>query len=681
VGTRPGADVAGGVAVVGMAALFPGAPDLQTFWRNVTSGYDAITEVPSSRWAPWFFEEPGPDRRTPVDRVYCRRGGFVDEFAKVAVTRFGIPPTAVEGIEPDQLIALHVAAQAIDDAGGPTRLPDRDRIGVVLGRGGYVTPAVTRFSDRIRGSSQLVQTLRELVPELPAQALDRIRFAYHEALGPFAPENAIGLVSNLAASRLANRLDLRGPAYTVDGACASSLLAVDQAVTMLRSRRCDVMLAGGVHHCHDISFWSVFSQMRALSPTQRIRPFHRDADGTLIGEGTGVVVLKRAADALREGDRVYAVIRGVGVASDGRSASLMNPDPAGQIRAVRQAWREAGLDPTAPDAIGLIEAHGTATRAGDGAEIRTVREVFGTDGPPVALGSVKSMIGHTMPAAGVAGLIKAALAVHHALLPPTLHCDEPHPGLAGTRFMPAAQSQEWPSPERSGRSGQSGQSGPGLRRAAVNAFGFGGINAHVVLEQAPLAVGAVEPPPMVGARVRATVVTGSRSSAPGSRTSSGCRRGPPRHSPGCSRSPTTRRCVASACPPIAPTTAPSGWPWPSRMPVGWRWPDASSLPGRPGGVAPGSGSHRTDCSPIHPQPARAKAVWRSPSRGSTSTSFPAWTMCPPGSAPAGSPRPARTRNAMGWGCCGWGCWSTGRCGRPVSSLTPSSAPAWGSGAP
>ena len=233
---------------------------------------------------------------------------------------------------------------------------------------------------------------------------------------------------------------MRGPAYTVDAACASSLVAVDQAVAELASGRCDVVLAGGVHHCHDITLWSVFSQLGALSRTESIRPFHRGADGVLIGEGTGVVVLKRLDDALADRDRVYAVIRGTGVASDGRAASLFSPEPAGQVRAVRRAWEAAGLDPRAADALGLLEAHGTATPAGDTAELATLAEVFGPrqGDPTVPIGSVKSMIGHTMPAAGIASLIKAALAIHHGVLPPTLHCEDPHPDLKATRFAAAA---------------------------------------------------------------------------------------------------------------------------------------------------------------------------------------------------------------------------------------------------
>ncbi|MFJ9818986.1 beta-ketoacyl synthase N-terminal-like domain-containing protein [Streptomyces sp. NPDC101151] len=466
------------VAVVGMAVLLPGAAGLDAYWRNLRDGVDAIGDVPEGRWDTDYYRPGTATGPAVADRIYCRRGGFVDGLAEVEVSRHGIMPASVPGTEPDQLIALDVAAAALADAGGTDRLPERDRIGVALGRGGYLTPGLVRLDQRVRTAGQLVRTLGELLPELSTAQLDSVRAAFTERLGPDSPESAIGLVPNLAASRIANRLDLRGPAYTVDAACASSLVAVDQAVTELTTGRCDMMLAGGVHHCHDITLWSVFSQLRALSPTERIRPFHRAADGILIGEGTGVVVLKRLADAERDGDRVYAVIRGTGVASDGRTAGLVSPDPGGQARAVRQAWRAAGLDPAAPHSVGLLEAHGTATPAGDTAELATLAAVFGPgagrDYERPVLGSVKSMIGHTMPAAGVAGLVKAALALHHGTLLPTLHCDDPHPALAATRFRTLERARPW----------ETGPDRP-ARRAAVNAFGFGGINAHVVLEEAP----------------------------------------------------------------------------------------------------------------------------------------------------------------------------------------------------
>ncbi|GLZ41820.1 beta-ketoacyl synthase N-terminal-like domain-containing protein [Actinokineospora sp. NBRC 105648] len=458
------------VAVVGMAVMLPGAPDLDTYWHNLRTGYDAITVIPPERRDPVFHAEVAdPHAPVPPDRTYCHRGGFLDPFT-VDAAGLGIMPNSVDSIEPDQLLTLRVAAAAVADAGGLPGLGDRARIGVILGRGGYGGPRMVRFDHRVRAIRQIVRVLAELSPSLPAAELARVSRALLDPLGPAQPGSEINLVPNLAASRVANRLDLRGPAYTVDAACASSLLAVDQAVGELAGHRCDTVLAGGVYQGHDEAFWAVFSQLRALSPTERIAPLSRDADGLLIGEGAGFVVLRRLADAHRDGDRVYAVIRGVGTASDGRTQSLFNPDASGQVGALRRAWAAAGLDPTAADSVGLVEAHSTGTPVGDAAELTALGEVFGAPpGASAVIGSVKSMIGHTMPAAGIASLIKAALAVHHGVLLPTLHCADPNPLLAATRFRTLDAAKPW--------------EGVGPRRAAVNAFGFGGINAHVVIEQ------------------------------------------------------------------------------------------------------------------------------------------------------------------------------------------------------
>ncbi|MET7711339.1 beta-ketoacyl synthase N-terminal-like domain-containing protein [Streptomyces sp. NPDC005407] len=464
-------------AIIGMGAIFPGAADLAAYRRNLFAGTDAISEVPPGRWDPQvYYDANGTEGPARSDHFYCRRGGFIDDLAAFDPTRFGIMPAAVAGAEPDQLLALRVIAEAVADAGGEERLPaDRSRIGVILGRGGFMGVATARLDQRVRTAHQLSATLRELAPELGEERIKEVREAFQAGLGPERPEASIGLVPSFTAARAANRLDFRGPAYTLDAACASSLLAVEQAAGLLASGSCDLMVAGAVHHCHIATLWSVFTQLRALSPSQQIRPFDRRADGTLLSEGTGVVLLKRLADAERDGDRVYAVVRGVGVAGDGRAASLMSPLVDGQVRALQQAWAQAGLDPAAPGALGLLEAHGTGTPVGDEAELTTLARVFGprtAGAEPVAMGSVKSMLGHTMQASGMAGLIKAVLAVHDGTLPPTLHLEEPHEGFARTRMRPVTVAEPW-------------DRGSAPRRAGVNAFGFGGINAHVVLEEAP----------------------------------------------------------------------------------------------------------------------------------------------------------------------------------------------------
>ncbi|GAA4072299.1 beta-ketoacyl synthase N-terminal-like domain-containing protein [Actinomadura miaoliensis] len=458
------------IAIVGLGAVFPGAGSAAELWRNVRAGVDAITDVPAHRWDPDLYYDPASYGAPAGDGLYCRRGGFVDELATVDPARFGIAPAAVADIEPDQLLALRTAAEAIADAGGEERLPDRSRVGVVLGRGGYITPGVARFDQRVTVVRQLLVTLRELLPELDAESLERVRAAFCEQTGT---GGGAGVLPGFAAARVADRFGLRGPAYTLDAACASSLLAVEHAVRALRSRQCDAVLAGAVHHAHHATVWSVFSGLRALSPSGRIRPFDRSADGTLLAEGTGMVLLKRLADAERDGDRIHAVLRGVGVSSDGRGDGVLRPLVEGQVLAVRRAWCDAGLDPAAPGAAGLVEAHGTGTPAGDAAELETLLRVFGADGPPLGLGSVKSMIGHAMAAGGAAGLIKAVCALREATLPPTLHVDDPHPALEGTRLRPVHHATAW-----EGRA-------DAPRRAVVNAFGLGGCNVHVILEEPP----------------------------------------------------------------------------------------------------------------------------------------------------------------------------------------------------
>ncbi|HUP19209.1 MAG TPA: beta-ketoacyl synthase N-terminal-like domain-containing protein, partial [Gemmatimonadota bacterium] len=454
------------IAIVGMAGVFPGAPDLDGYRRAIESGADAIQEVPPARWSDLPFD---PADSGSIDQMPCRRGGFIDDFAEFDALRWGMMPATVEAVEPDQLLALETAARALADAGRSEDFP-RERTAVILGRGGYVSPGQVRLLQAVRTARELGESVRGLVPQASDEEVGRARREYRAQVQNLGPDAMIGLVPNLAASRIANRLDIRGPAYTIDAACASSLIAVDRAAADLAAGRCDLALAGGVHVAQDLVFWVVFAQMGALSRRQEIRPFDRAADGLLIGEGVGIVVLKRLEDARRDGDRIYAVVRGTGTSSDGRGTSLMNPRVESQVLAIERAWQVAGLDPRDPGAVGLIEAHGTATPVGDRAEVEALRRVFGppTNGRRAILGSVKSMIGHTMPAAGAAGLIKAALAIHHRILPPTLHCEDPLPELERTRFRTLAAAEPW--------------EGPGPIRAGVNAFGFGGINAHVLLE-------------------------------------------------------------------------------------------------------------------------------------------------------------------------------------------------------
>ena len=349
----------------------------------------------------------------------------------------------------------------------------RERTEIVLGKGTYLNGGNAVAVQRGLVVGQTLDLLRQLEPDRPEEQLERLREELQRVLPPLGPETVPGLIPNIIVGRIANRLDLMGPAYTVDAACASSLVAVQHAVRDLLAGDCDLALAGGSQVWMPVATLNLFCRLGALSRRQQLRAFDKDADGTLLGEGIGTVVLKRAGDAARDGDRVYAVIRGVGVASDGRGMSVMAPRVEGEELALRRAYSAAGVSTAS---VGLLEAHGTGTPVGDVVEIDALTKVFGAregEQARCALGTVKSMIGHTIPAAGVAGVIKTALALHHQVLPPTLGCEQPNPelGLERTPFYINTETRPWI------------HGGAEPRRAGVNAFGFGGINAHAVLEE------------------------------------------------------------------------------------------------------------------------------------------------------------------------------------------------------
>lgn len=450
------------VAIIGMSGIFPGAGDIQTFWHNIINKKDAIQLVPENRLDATFFDPLS----NAVDRFYCRRGGFIDEFASFDPIQFGILPLAVEGTEPEQLLTLSLAQQALQDAGVLER--DLERTGIIIGKGNYTGPGATRAIEIVRTGEQIVQVLQTLLPDLKSEDLDKVKKEFQLKKGRFGPDTAMGLIPNLVASLVANRLNLGGAAYTLDAACASSLIAVDHAMQELSSGRCDMVIAGGVHVCQNAPFWSIFTQLGALSRAGQIRPFDQRADGLLIGEGCGFVVLKRLDDAIRDNARIYAVVKGTGVSSDGAGTSVMSPSLKGQSKAILQAWQNAGID---VQEVGYIEAHGTGTPLGDKTELETLGNIFGNGKglPKAGIGTVKSMIGHAMPAAGIAGLIKTALSLYHSKLPPTLHCEEPLAAMQQTRFEPVKETLDWNLLDLP-------------KRAGINAFGFGGINAHVVVE-------------------------------------------------------------------------------------------------------------------------------------------------------------------------------------------------------
>jgi acyl transferase domain-containing protein/phosphopantetheinyl transferase len=457
------------VAIIGMACLFPGARDLRAYWQNIVSGVDAIGDPPED-WDADLFYDPAPAEN---DRTYCKRGGYLGDLATFNPLKYGVMPNSVEG-EPDQFLAVRIAHDALADAGYLERLADRERVEVVIGRGTYINRGFTTVVQHGFVVDQVLRILKQLHPSHTDDELRALKRELKASLPPFNAEIAPGLVPNLVSGRIANRLDLMGPNYTVDAACASSHIAVERGVEDLRRGSCDLAIVGGVHASTPAPILIIFSQLGALSRTGRLRPFSRHADGTLLGEGLGLVVLKRLEEAERDGDRIYAVIKGVGVASDGRALGLLAPRVEGEELALRRAYAQADVS---PETVSLVEAHGTGTPVGDSAEIQALRRVFGERQPGAlprcALGSVKSMISHLIPAAGIAGIIKTALALHHKVLPPTLYSDDPDPKLEleKTPFYLNTETRPWI------------HGGETPRRAGVNAFGFGGINAHAILEE------------------------------------------------------------------------------------------------------------------------------------------------------------------------------------------------------
>ena len=455
------------IAIVGMSCLFPGASGLQEYWANVRDGVDAITDVPPSHWSVGDYFDADP--KAP-DMTYGRRGGFLDavDFDPMG---FGISPRDLEATDSTQLLGMHVARQALRDAGygANGRDFDRERTSVILGVSGTL-PLVIPLGARL-GHPIWRQALAEagVDPETGEDVIARIADGYV----PWQENSFPGLLANVVAGRIANRLDLHGTNCIVDAACASSLGAIHLASLELEADRADMVLSGGLDTFNDIFMYMCFSKTPALSESGNAQPFSQDADGTILGEGVGVVALKRLADAERDGDRIYAVIKGVGSSSDGMGQAVYAPSPEGQARALRAAHRNAGVT---PDTIGLVEAHGTGTIVGDATEARGLTSVYeetGREGSWCALGSVKSMIGHTKAAAGAAGLIKAVMALHHKVLPPTIKVETPNEAVTPgqTPFYVNTEKRPW-LPE-----------GGHPRRAGVSAFGFGGSNFHCVVEE------------------------------------------------------------------------------------------------------------------------------------------------------------------------------------------------------
>jgi malonyl CoA-acyl carrier protein transacylase len=462
------------IAIVGLGAIMPDAQGVNKFWQNILDSTISISEVPASRWLPGLYYHP--DRKV-LDKSYSKIGSFVQQYTFEPLQwKIPIPPNVQKAMDHPQKWAIACTHQALLDYGYPQRAINTDRTAVI-------------FGNALAGELHYTTTLRIRLPEfikaleetsafqgLPANVQQTLRDEAIEQFNvnilPITEDTMPGELSNVIAGRVANVFNLHGPNFITDAACASSLAAMQSAMEGLNTHRFDAAITGGIDSGMGIEAYVKFSKIGALSPDGS-RPYDATANGFVMGEGAAVFLLKRLEDAERDQDNIYAVIRGIGSSSDGAGKGITAPNPVGQVKAITRAWENAGVNPAS---VGMIEGHGTSTRVGDVVEVNALFESFQQFGLPtrsVALGSVKSNIGHLKSAAGAAGMLKAVMALHHKTLPPSANYSAPNPDIPFDRmpFYVNTLAQPWQNP-------------PGeIRRAGISSFGFGGTNFHVVLEE------------------------------------------------------------------------------------------------------------------------------------------------------------------------------------------------------
>src|SRR5271166_882818 len=462
------------IAIVGVGAVLPDAPNVGAFWKNIKEGRYSISEVKPNRWDPGLYYDP--DHSAP-DKTYSKIGGWVREHAWDPIKwRLPIPPRVVDAMDESQKWAIACTREALEDYGYPSRPLDANRTAVILGNAmagekHYFTALRLYFPEYAR---ELAET--DSFAALPEAVRRDITRELHDRMCELLPEitedSMPGELANCIAGRIANVFNFHGPNYVCDAACASAMAAISSAAEGLVANDFDVAISGGIDRNMGASTFVKFSKIGALSATGT-RPYADGADGFVMGEGAVIFVLKRLADAERDGDKVYAVLRGVGGASDGKGKGITAPNPVGQKLAISRAWANAGVSPAT---VTLMEGHGTSTSVGDLVEVQSMDDVLSSFHLPVgsvALGSVKSNIGHLKGAAGAAGLLKAALALRDSVLPPSVHCEHPNPNVdfAHSPLYVNTELKPWTMPA------------DGVRRAGVSAFGFGGTNFHLAMEE------------------------------------------------------------------------------------------------------------------------------------------------------------------------------------------------------
>ncbi|MBN1539591.1 MAG: acyltransferase domain-containing protein, partial [Candidatus Thermoplasmatota archaeon] len=462
----------GSIAVIGIGSVFPKAIGNDNFWRLVLEGIDATREVPQNRWDWKYYYDP--DRKA-VDKSYTKVGAFITDL-DMDFKEFRLPPKLFDQIDLYQRYAMRACKEALIDAGlFDNNNVDRTRIGAIVSNsgGGELRDwgAIRVSMDNIYGWmeevetwSNLPQDAREKIKKELWKVMDRKLISINEDSMP-------GCLPNIASGRLANLFNFKGMNFITDAACASSLAAIHTARNALLLKQLDIAVSGGTDSMMASQSFVEFCKIGALTPDGS-RPFAEGANGFLMGEGSGILIMKRLEDAVAAGDRIYGIIRGIGASSDGKAKGITAPNPEGQILAMRNAYSDARVDPST---ISFIEAHGTSTAVGDVAELVSLRDFF--DGLPkssIGLTSIKSQIGHLKSAAGAAGMIKSLLAIHHRTLPPQINFEKPNPYFDWTDFplYIITEPLQW---------NRIREDIP--RRCGVSAFGFGGTNFHLILEE------------------------------------------------------------------------------------------------------------------------------------------------------------------------------------------------------
>ncbi|MCO6564118.1 MAG: 4'-phosphopantetheinyl transferase superfamily protein [Apibacter sp.] len=441
------------IAIVGMSCFLPGANNINDYWNNLMKGVSSITEVPEEKIDSIYFK----NNSNKLDHIYCNKGGFIPPIT-IDTTKIGISAEQAQNLDPIQLLIIKLVYQALEDASVFEKKISLKKCSIIIGKENYISSNDLKCIDIVRTSEQLALVIKNILPSISDQEIEKVKEAFQKDRGAQERDIKLEYTTKSIAGLISSHLKTEGTAYTIDASEVSSLLAVEQSIQELLNNKVEIAIAGGMQFSQNSPYWSVFSNSGLLSHKQEIKPFNEEADGILLSEGAGFVVLKRLSKALSDNDRIYAVIKGVGIASNGNNSSN------GQKTAILEAWKNAKIN---PGNIGYIEANGTAIKNNDKIEVDVLSELFKDE--KVLIGSVKSNIGHTLSASGMASIIKTALSLYNKKIPATLHCEKPNDILKNTKIMPVSELTDWNEKEIP-------------LNAGVSTFGIDGMSAHIVLQ-------------------------------------------------------------------------------------------------------------------------------------------------------------------------------------------------------